>query len=139
MSRMRRWVKRGVLLAITGVSIYLIIPSVIATFSSWPELQRLRPGSLAGMAGLTLASLICFWLLLGLCLRTRQWGLMAVSQLASGAIARIVPGGAATATAVQYRLLHEGGIAGRMTYDYGDLEIDVELSEIEVLETPGTC
>jgi len=33
-----------------------------------------------------------------------------MSQLASGAIARIVPGGAATATAVQYRLLSDAGI-----------------------------
>ncbi len=113
MSRTQRWVKRSALLAITAVSIYLIIPSVVATFSSWPELQRLREGSLLGMAGLTVASLICFWLLLGLCLRTRQWGLIAVSQLASGAISRVVPGGAATATAVQYRLLHEGGIDKR--------------------------
>ena len=37
-----RLAKRVVLLAITAVSIYLIIPSIIATFSSWPELAKLR-------------------------------------------------------------------------------------------------
>jgi uncharacterized protein (TIRG00374 family) len=110
MSRRRRWVKRAVMLAISVVSIYLIIPSVIATFSSWPDVKRLEDGSLLIMVGLTLLSLVCFWIMLGLCLRSRHWALMATSQLSSAAIARIVPGGAATATAVQYRLLSDAGI-----------------------------
>ena len=32
-----------------------------------------------------------------------------------------------------------GGMAGDMVYDYGDLEIDVELTEVEMLEKPGGC
>lgn len=110
MTLSRSFVKRAIGLAITGVSIYLVIPSVVATFSSWPELQRLREGSLVIMAALMLASLACFWLMLGLCLRSRAWLLMAASQLASGAIARIVPGGAATGTAVQYSILKDAGV-----------------------------
>ncbi len=110
MTRPNRFVKRAVLLTIGAVSIYLVIPSVVATFSSWPELARLRDGSLVAMAGFTLASLACFWIMLGLCLRSRHWMLMATSQLASSAVARLVPGGAATATAVQYRLLHDAGV-----------------------------
>lgn len=102
--------KRAIGLAVTGVSIYLVIPSLSSTFSSWPELQRLRQGSLLVMAGLTLLSLVCFWILLGICLRSRSWGLMAAAQLASSSVARIVPGGSATATAVQYRLLHDAGV-----------------------------
>lgn len=103
-------VKRAIGLALAGVSIYLVIPGVVATFSSWPELQRLREGSLLIMGALMLASLVCFWLMLGLCLRSRAWLLMAVSQLASGAIGRIVPGGAATATAAQYSILKDAGV-----------------------------
>lgn len=110
MSRRIKFAKRVAYLAIAGVSIYLVMPSVIATFSSWPEVKKLREGSLLMMVGATLASLVCFWILLGLCLRTRRWLLVAASQLASGAIGRIVPGGAATATAVQYRLLRDAGI-----------------------------
>jgi uncharacterized protein (TIRG00374 family) len=105
--------KRAIVLAITALSIYLVIPSVIATFSSWPELQRLREGSLLLMAAATLLSLGCFWFLLGRCLQSRDWLLMASSQLASGAIGRLVPGGAATATAVHYRILADGGIEKR--------------------------
>ena len=92
------------------MSVYLVIPSVVEVFSSWPELERLRPGSLAIMSGLILLSLVCFWLLLGLCLDSTEWVLMAMSQLASSAVARIVPGGAATATAVQYRLIKDAGV-----------------------------
>ena len=102
--------KRAIGLAVTAVSIYLVIPSLSATFSSWPELERLREGSLLVMAVLTLFSTFCLWVLLGICMRSRSWGLMATSQLASSSIARILPGGAATATAVQYRLLNDAGI-----------------------------
>lgn len=110
MTPSRSFIKRVVALAVTAVSLYLVIPSVIATFSSWPELQQLRQGSLVVMAALTFASLACFWLMLGLCLQSRRWLLLAASQLASGAIARIVPGGAATGTAVQYGILKDAGI-----------------------------
>jgi uncharacterized protein (TIRG00374 family) len=109
-NRRSRSFKRVVTLAVAAVSIYLVIPSVIATFSSWPQLARLQDGSLIIMVVFTLASLACFWIMLGLCLRSRQWVLMATSQLSSSAVARIVPGGAATATAVQYRLLKDAGI-----------------------------
>jgi uncharacterized protein (TIRG00374 family) len=109
-TRRRRYVKRAVMLAVAAVSIYLVIPSVIATFSSWPQLARLEDGSLLVMTLFMAASLVCFWIMLGLCLRSRRWVLMATSQLSSSAVARIVPGGAATATAVQYRLLKDAGV-----------------------------
>lgn len=113
MKRRSRFFRRAIGLAVTGVSVYLIIPSLIEVFSSWPELERLRPGSLALMTISILLSLACYWLLIGLCVRSKDWILMATSQLASLAVARIVPGGAATATAVHYRLLHDGGIPKR--------------------------
>jgi len=107
----KQFVKRAIWLAVTAVSVYLVVPSVIEVFSSWPELERLRSGSLAIMSVLMLLSLVCFWILLGLCLDSRKWSLMAMSQLASAAVARIVPGGAATATAVQYRLIRDAGVS----------------------------
>ena len=108
---MSRFTKRALWLGVTAISVYLVIPSVVEVFSSWPELERLRPGSLAIMSVAMLLSLVCFWILLGLSLRSKRWNLMATSQLASSAIARIVPGGAATATAVQYRMLNEAGVS----------------------------
>ena len=113
MRRRHRFVRRAIGLAVTAVSVYLVIPSLIEVFSSWPELERLRPGSLALMTISILLSLACFWVLIGLSVRSNDWTLMASSQLASLAIARIVPGGAATATAVHYRLLNNAGISKR--------------------------
>ncbi len=110
---MRTFTKRAIWLSVTAVSVYLVMPSVIEVFTSWPELERLRPGSLLIMTGLILLSLVCFWILLGLCLGSRQWGLMAMSQLSSAAVARILPGGAATATAVQYRLIRAAGVSSQ--------------------------
>lgn len=109
--RASKFVKRAIWLAVTAVSVYLVIPSVIDVFSSWPQLETLEPGSLVIMSVLILLSLICFWLLLGLCLDTTEWGLMAMSQLSSSSVARIVPGGAATATAVQYQLIKDAGVS----------------------------
>ncbi len=105
-----RFATRAAGLAITAVSFYLVLPSIIDVFSSWPELGRLRPGSFLLMATLILLSLMSFWFLLGLCVRSTDWALIATSQMASAAIARIVPGGAATASAVQYRLISEAGV-----------------------------
>ena len=68
----KTFVKRAIWLAVTAVSVYLVIPSVIEVFSSWPELERLRSGSLAIMSVLILLSLVCFWILLGLCARLTQ-------------------------------------------------------------------
>ena len=106
-----RFAKRAGWLGITAVSLYLVMPSVVEVFSSWPELERLRPGSLVIMAMLVLLSLCCLWFLIGLCVRSTDWALLATTQLASSAIARIVPGGAATATAVQYRMIADAGVA----------------------------
>lgn len=103
--------RRVIGLAVTAVSVYMLIPSLTTTFGSWPDLQRLRPGSMAIMTILMLLSLVCLWVVLELCLRSRAWRLIAVSQLASSAISRVLPGGAATATAAQYRILHQGGIS----------------------------
>ncbi len=111
MSLTRRFIKRALGMGITVVSVYLVIPSIVEVFSSWPELERLQPGSLIIMAALILLSLASFWVMLGLCLDTTEWGLVAMSQLTSSAIARIVPGGAATATAVQYRLIKDAGVS----------------------------
>ena len=37
----RQYIKSGVLLAITGVSLYLLLPSLLSVLSSWPSLKHL--------------------------------------------------------------------------------------------------
>jgi hypothetical protein len=110
MSRTHRFAKRAAWALVTGISIYLVLPGLVELFSTWPELNRVSITSLVAMTVLTAVSMACSWAQLGVCLHSRAWALLATSQLASGAVTRIVPGGAATASAVQYRLLADAGV-----------------------------
>jgi uncharacterized protein (TIRG00374 family) len=55
---------------------------------------------------------VSFWEVQRLALHTRDRFLVATSNLAGGALGRVIPGGAATAAALQYAMLVRGGIAG---------------------------
>jgi uncharacterized protein (TIRG00374 family) len=106
----RRIVVRVTLLLLAGVSLYLLAPSLLQVFSSWPELRSLDPLWL-GLAVLFEAmSSISLWTLQRLGFRTRSWFAVGTSQLAGGAAARILPGGAAAASALQYGMLVRSGI-----------------------------
>ncbi len=107
--------KRGIalrvgLLTLTGVSIYLLLPSLVEVFSSWPALRDVNPLWFGVMAGSQAASLVCIWALQRVLLRTHAWFAVATSQLAGSAFGRIVPGGGAAAAALQSTMLIRSGI-----------------------------
>jgi uncharacterized membrane protein YbhN (UPF0104 family) len=104
--RLRR---TAVWLAITGVSLYLVAPSVLEVLGSWQDITRFSPGWLAGMAALQGASLASLWALQRLALHMRRWRPVIASQLASNALSKIAPGGGALGTALQYRMLVAAG------------------------------
>jgi uncharacterized protein (TIRG00374 family) len=56
------------------------------------------------------ASFALLWLLLELAIHTDRTLLVATSQLSSSAFGRVMPGGGATGTALQYQLLVRGGL-----------------------------
>ncbi len=58
-SRTRRGalVKRAVALAVTGISLYLVAPSLVEVFASWPDIAKLDSGWLVVMAALEASSL----------------------------------------------------------------------------------
>jgi uncharacterized protein (TIRG00374 family) len=102
--------KRVVLLALTGVSLYLVAPSLIELFSSAPRLAKLEPGWLVLMAALEAASLATVWLLQRICVEQARWGPVIRSQLAGNALAKVAPGGGAAGGALQYRMLVQSGV-----------------------------
>lgn len=108
--RKRKLAWRVGLLAVTGVSLYLLLPSLLEVFSSWPDLKDVDPWWFAVMAGTQMASLFCVWALQRVLLRTRRWFAVATSQLAGNAFGRIIPGGGATAAALQGGMLIQSGI-----------------------------
>ena len=97
-------------LAVTGVSLYLVAPSLIDVFDSWDDLGELAPGWLAAMAGLQTLALACLWALQYVALRGPSWPAVVTSQLAGNALAKIAPGGGALGAALQYRMLVKAGL-----------------------------
>ena len=111
MSLRRRIVTRVVMLLLAGISLYLLAPSLLQVFSSWPQLRSLDPLWLALAVLFEAMSSISFWTLQRIALRTRSWFAVGTSQLAGGAAARILPGGSAAASALQYGMLVRSGIS----------------------------
>jgi uncharacterized protein (TIRG00374 family) len=109
--RAGRGLRRTVLwLLVTGVSLYLVAPSVIDAFGSWRQLEAIGFGWLGAMALLQAAAIVCLWVLLRLSVAGARWQPTIASQLAGNALAKIAPGGGAVGSALQYRMLVATGL-----------------------------
>jgi len=98
-------------LLITGVSLYLVAPSLIETLGSWDQLASIDPLWIPVMAALMAASLACLWWLQKLALPTAPISGVIDSQLAGNALSKIAPGGGAVGAALQYRMLVDRGVS----------------------------
>lgn len=135
----RRWGPRGVALAVTGIGLYVVAPSLLAMLDAWPQLETVRPGWFVLLAALEVGSFACLWALTHIALsqprharrshgpaaarpgtpahagprrrraRSVPWTDVAGSQLVGNAASRVLPGGAATGTVVQARVLVSSG------------------------------
>jgi uncharacterized protein (TIRG00374 family) len=103
-------VKRAAVVAVTGISIYLVFPALTEVFASWPRLSTLDPWWFSLAVAAEIAHFACTFALQRLALRTRAWFSVVTSQLAGNAITLIMPGGAAVGAAVQFRMLAASGI-----------------------------
>jgi hypothetical protein len=107
--------RRVAVLGVTGVSLYLLAPALAEVFGAWRRLDELDPIWLAAMVALQVGSFGCMWWIQRLALRTRRWGPVISSQLASNAFGRVVPGGVAAAGALQYAMLVRAGVPAGAT------------------------
>ena len=105
----RQYIKSGVLLAITGVSLYLLLPSLLSVLSSWPSLKHLDWPFAVLVLLFELASWICLWELDRIALGSTGWFTIASGQLAGNALGRIIPGSATPFTVV---MLRKAGVDG---------------------------
>jgi uncharacterized protein (TIRG00374 family) len=103
--------RRILALALTAVVLYGLAPAVIQVFGGFDDLNKVKPWWWAAVIVTQVAALGCLWLLQRLCLQRPAWFPVATSQLAGGALGRVIPGGAAAAGALQYRILAEAGLA----------------------------
>jgi uncharacterized protein (TIRG00374 family) len=108
----RRLVRTAFWLGVTGISLYLVAPSLVDVLGSWDDLDELSPGWLAVMAVLQAGMLACIWGLQYLAMRGPSFLAVATSQLAGNALAKIAPGGGAVGGALQYKMLVQAGLPG---------------------------
>jgi uncharacterized protein (TIRG00374 family) len=100
---------RVVMLTLTAIGLYVVWPSLLSVLSSWPDLKDLNPLWFVGLLVLEAGSFACAWTLIRLALHARGWFRIATAQLASNAVSRIVPGGAAAGAALQFQMLMGSG------------------------------
>jgi uncharacterized protein (TIRG00374 family) len=104
-----RYARSGVFVLVTGISLYLLLPSLLEVFSSWRSLADLT----WYWAGLSVvceaASFVCLWELNRIALHDKSWFVIGTSQLSGNAVGKIVPGGGATATAFSVSMLRRAG------------------------------
>jgi uncharacterized protein (TIRG00374 family) len=94
----------------TALSLWLLLPSLIAVFASWRSLENLDwVFAVLVLVSVTL-SFVAVWELDRVALQWPGWFPIATAQLAGNAIGRILPGGAATATAFSVSMLRRAGI-----------------------------
>ncbi|MGH3023775.1 MAG: lysylphosphatidylglycerol synthase transmembrane domain-containing protein [Gaiellaceae bacterium] len=110
--RKRRLAGQGLFLLVSLVSLYLLLPSLLEVFTSWRDLLELDVVWLAIALGVEALSFVAIWELQRVALQTRSWFAVSLSQLAGNALSRIIPGGAASAGALQYRMLVRAGLPG---------------------------
>jgi uncharacterized protein (TIRG00374 family) len=110
LGRSRQIAVRVLLLLLAGVSIYLLAPSLLEIFSSWPQLRELDPLWLGLAVFFEGVSSLAYWTLQRIAFQTRSWFAVGTSQTASAAAARILPGGSAAASALQYGMLVRAGM-----------------------------
>jgi putative heme transporter len=102
--------KRGLLLLVTAISLYLLAPALLEVFGAFDELDEISPLWFPVMIGLQVGSYACMWGVQKLAVRADRWGPVVTSHLASNAFGRVVPGGVAASGAMQYAMLVRTGV-----------------------------
>jgi uncharacterized protein (TIRG00374 family) len=104
--------KRIIWLAVTAVALYAIWPRIVSLGSQVPRLTDLSvPWFVLACFG-EAAAYICSFGLFRLALGEHGWFVSSTTQLASNALSRLVPGGAAAAGSASYQMLSTVGFRG---------------------------
>jgi uncharacterized protein (TIRG00374 family) len=123
--------RRAAALALTALVLYGVAPAVGDVLGAWPKVRDLHPWWLAAMVACEVGSLWCLWELQALSIGTHDQVAVATSQLAGGALGRVIPGGAATAAAAQFNMLNAADVPRGA--------IATGLAAATVLQIAGLC
>ena len=102
-------VTRAVALAVAGLAIYLVLPSLTRVLASWPRLLTLDQIWLVVALAAEVASFTCTFALQRLALQTHEWFSVVTAGLSGNAVSGILPGGAAAGAGLQFEMLSNAG------------------------------
>jgi uncharacterized protein (TIRG00374 family) len=116
----RSIIGRSVAVGITGLSLYVVLPSLTRVIAAWPQLSHLSPVWLIGSFLAETVSFGCTFSLQRLVLRTKKRFAVVAAGLSGNAVTNVLPAGDAAGAAVQFRMLEAAGVesdraAGGMT------------------------
>src|SRR3954451_3807590 len=111
----RKIIERVVVLLITGISLYIVAPSLIELFGDLPKLADVFPLWFVPIFALESLAFVSIWVLMRVALKTTAWFDIGCAQLTGNALSRALPGGAATGGAAQYEMLTRSGFTGTTT------------------------
>lgn len=103
-------VRRVVALLVTGLAIYVVLPSLSAVLGSWPRLATLSGVWLFVAVLSEAASFVCNFGIQRIVLQTSGWFGVVAAGLSGNAVTNALPGGAAAGATVQFRMLRTAGI-----------------------------
>ena len=106
----RRVVTRLAALVVTGLGLYVVLPSLLAVLGAWPKLATLSGVWLLLALLFECGSFVCNFAIQRIVLRTRGWFAVVTAGLAGNAVTNTLPGGDAAGAAVQYRMLATAGV-----------------------------
>lgn len=98
-------VKRLAYLAVTGVTIYVLLPGLVQVFGSFADLQSINLWWFVPMIAAEVGSFAFVTFFTRLLLPQAGWFGITCAQMSGHVASTVVPGGAATGGAVQYRML----------------------------------
>lgn len=106
----KSWALQIVALAVSGGTLYLVLPSIVKVFAAWPRLRNLSPLWIVFSFIAESVSFVCNFLLQKLVLRTNDWFAVVTAGLTGNAVTDVWPGGDAAGATVQFAMLASAGI-----------------------------
>ena len=100
---------RVVMLLVAAIAFYFLLPQLLDVWEQIPKLTAIKWWFVV-ILPLEAGSFACQWKLTRTALPQVSWFVAATAQLASNAIAKVVPGGAAVGGATGYRMLSVSGV-----------------------------
>jgi uncharacterized protein (TIRG00374 family) len=104
--------RTGFWVGVTGVSLYLVAPSLLEVLGSYRQLDEIGLAWVPALLALEFLSLACLWALQRIALPSAPISAIIDSQLAANGLSKIAPGGGAVGAALQYKMLVRRGLQG---------------------------